>query len=346
MRARRKILAVAMFAAAAGLFAVGVWPAKGLAGRNRLGQPPPPPPPPRPQVSPPPPSRPPRDSAEETADAAKARLLEDAESAGGAWHGEKAFSNSLFNCSPTVCAAVTRTTVMSECCKHTRQSSSSKIWPLIITGTPRSGTVFTHHVLRGLGVRVGHDWQSPGKDGMLSWIHFFNSPTDRYFGPGRLKGGRFRALVHLVRDPLKSITSIGCTEKLDWGNYTEFVRTNIPFDRGRFPPDGRLGVAMQMWVEMHEAIDRTGAPLWRLEDLVPTRFNKTKQLFRWLGADAPKTFPNKSVIDLAFGVEVKPRREKQMKNARKHRSTITWADLFQIDAVLATRAWFLAKSYG
>jgi hypothetical protein len=81
-----------------------------------------------------------------------------------------------------------------------------------------------------------------------------------------------------VRDPLKSITSIGCTEKLDWGNYTEFVRTNIPFDRGRFPPDGRLGVAMQMWVEMHEAIDRTGAPLWRLEDLVPTRFNKTKQL--------------------------------------------------------------------
>jgi len=252
---------------------------------------------------------------------------------------EKAFSDSSFNCSEPVCAIIRRTTVLSKCCKNMPQGPGH-IWPLLITGTPRSGTVFTHHVLNALGVKVHNDWGNPDRDGILSWIHFYKRAKDDYFGPGRLSGGRFKVVIHLVRDPLKSITSIGCTEGMV-GNSEQprFIRGNIPFDEKRFPGDHKLGLGLQMWVEYHTAMSQTGAPLWRLEDLFADRFNKTKQLFTLLGTLAPK-YPSTATIDHAFDSKAHPH------NNRGHRGTVTWGQLFRIDAVLAMRAWLLSESYG
>eukprot|EP00961_Rhodomonas_salina_P291051 3931661-Rhodomonas_salina.1 len=55
---------------------------------------------------------------------------------------------------------------------------------------------------------------------MVSWIHIFsefdvianenNTVAYPYYGFGKLNASRFASGVHLVRDPLKSITSLSC----------------------------------------------------------------------------------------------------------------------------------------
>lgn len=54
----------------------------------------------------------------------------------------------------------------SPCCSAAFKPS--KVYPILITGTPRSGTVFTQMYLNKLGIRVSTDWEGPYTDGMVS----------------------------------------------------------------------------------------------------------------------------------------------------------------------------------
>lgn len=52
------------------------------------------------------------------------------------------------------CAVVRRSTLHSPCCSAAFKPT--KIYPILITGTPRSGTVFTQKYLNALGVRTSY----------------------------------------------------------------------------------------------------------------------------------------------------------------------------------------------
>jgi hypothetical protein len=111
-----------------------------------------------------------------------------------------------------------------------RPLTRAKMFPILITATPRSGTVFVQRLLRGLGLDVTNDSNTPRTDGMVSWMHIVND--NGYFGPVKLMGSKFRAVWHQVRDPLKGLTSMAFTEPLEEGStkssaYLRFLQRHI-----------------------------------------------------------------------------------------------------------------------
>ena len=86
-------------------------------------------------------------------------------------------------------------------CRCVPKIKATKLYPLIISATPRSGTVFTDTVLSELGLKLSNDWfqgHAVLPSGIVSWIHIFSDKID-YFGPGKLNGARFYAFMHQVR---------------------------------------------------------------------------------------------------------------------------------------------------
>mgnify|MGYP003647797370 FL=1 len=69
---------------------------------------------------------------------------------------------------------------------------------LLITGAPRSGTHFTARLLFNLGLDIRHE--TVDTNGTVSSVH-------------TLKPSGFTKVVHQIRDPLKSISSL---HKIDW----------------------------------------------------------------------------------------------------------------------------------
>lgn len=139
-------------------------------------------------------------------------------------------------CSAEHCRLVVRrSTLFSECCGNLPffngtmadqakaeiktgflLSNLTRNIPVLITATPRSGTVFLQTLLQKLNVRTVNDMRSPTPittKAMVSWIHI--QKDKEYFGNARIYGSTFQHLWHFVRDPLKCITSIAFTEPLD-----------------------------------------------------------------------------------------------------------------------------------
>tara|TARA_R110001592_G_scaffold71438_2_gene218397 strand:+ start:2031 stop:2747 length:717 start_codon:yes stop_codon:yes gene_type:complete len=69
---------------------------------------------------------------------------------------------------------------------------------LLITGAPRSGTYFTARLLFNLGLNIRHEYLDT--HGTVSSIHLLNTSG-------------FTKVVHQIREPLKSISSL---HKIDW----------------------------------------------------------------------------------------------------------------------------------
>lgn len=90
------------------------------------------------------------------------------------------------------CDTVLRSSLSSVRCG----AMGSHTWPVLVTGTPRSGTSSTQTALEHLGVKVSRDMFSPLSDGTVSWMLAFYDDTP--FGHSRPKGGRFMAGIHQV----------------------------------------------------------------------------------------------------------------------------------------------------
>lgn len=74
--------------------------------------------------------------------------------------------------------------------------------PLLITGVGRIGTTSVCTLFRKIGIKVSHDndvdcGPYPGEDGAVSWYDGFRSRD----------GKRYKHVIHMVRDPLKTIYS-------------------------------------------------------------------------------------------------------------------------------------------
>ena len=121
-------------------------------------------------------------------------------------------------CTPEHCATIVRrSTLYSECCDHlhttrhpetgaTVEHKRSKIFPLLITGAPRTGTWYMQQLLTKTGLQgMTTDEHSPDWMGTVSWKHIFEKER-YYFGPKtatHLYGSKFRMIWHMVRDPLE-----------------------------------------------------------------------------------------------------------------------------------------------
>lgn len=73
--------------------------------------------------------------------------------------------------SSSACTVIARSTILSTACERGGDggggggSSMHGVYPLLVTATPRSGTVYTQQMLRRLGLDVSNDWG--GKESLL-----------------------------------------------------------------------------------------------------------------------------------------------------------------------------------
>lgn len=221
-------------------------------------------------------------------------------------------------CELPSCDLVHRSRLHSERCQTTEAR-----WPLLITGTPRSATTFMASLLTSHGGRIQNDWSDPKEDGSVSWIFAFNDANN--FGPARTHGLRFENVLHQVREPLKSITSM-CTEPLVETGYARFLGRHINYSYAYESPQHKIRAALQFYVEWHKFLEDLRLPLFRVEDI-----------------DAETLF-------LLGGIQEKyihkARPIKKAVNSRKHRSIFRWNELFTADPFYTRRLWDMATRYG
>lgn len=309
-------------------------------------------------------------------------------------------STSLKCCSKEHCDnVVKKSTMASKCC-----NTSLPTWPLLITGTPRSGTVYINTALQTIGLKVHDDWGNPFQDGMVSWIHIMYERNNDYFGPGKIpNGGKFATIYHLVRDPLKSITSIAFTEPLLKNpRYLKYLKRHIPMNTTKQIPQNaimkeqakaqkqqqkqrqkqlqaqrnkntkkknddeknhdntngndndnndvefsniKLSLALEFYIQWHTFIDTLHVPRFKLEDFSPDIVWDIYQTSGFVNKYANSTLTQQKIQQQIYNFFHSPK-VSQVKNSRKHRSTVTWNELCNVNTQLTNEFWTLVRGYG
>lgn len=264
-------------------------------------------------------------------------------------------------CSPEQCAIVQNSTMYSACCENTpsRNNSLSKVYPLLVAATPRSGTVFMSNLLKKLDVQVANDGEMPKRDGMVSWIHVFRDPRyDLSWTAAKdLHDSKFRAVWHQVRDPLKCLTSIAFTEPLEDARYTKYLKrhihlqdqTTITSSTIKRDKTFLIHRGLEFYLQWHAFIVSLKVPIYRLEDLVVAQ-NMTvlDEIFWSMGKEPPSHDKAKKLIN-RFRRRRRLARSKATainKNHREHRETLRWPELCKVDVSLARQLLKLSRSFG
>ena len=71
-------------------------------------------------------------------------------------------------CELPPCSLVSKSRLESRRCDALGERSPD-VWPLLITSTPRSGTVFVQTSLNKHGMEIQDDWHKSMRDGRVSW---------------------------------------------------------------------------------------------------------------------------------------------------------------------------------
>jgi hypothetical protein len=227
--------------------------------------------------------------------------------------------SSIELCELPPCSLVLQSRQHSERC-----GSRAKGWPLLVTGTPRSATVFASELLKSHGMLIHNDWKAPERDGAVSWIFAFEDPNN--FGPARTQGKTFGHVLHQVKDPLGSITSM-CTEPV-FTRELNFLRRHINFTSSMESPRHKSRGVLEFWVRWHTFLKEMEFPAYQIEQV------EAEDIFRIAGLE--QLYHNRSSKG---NVASKT-------NTRGHRSSFTWDQLYTIDPDMATEAWKLAHYYG
>jgi len=190
---------------------------------------------------------------------------------------------------------------------------------ILISGTPRSGTHYSAAVFQAIGVKLKHE--EVDEDGAVSWVHIvedtFYVPerkrTREIFDPG------FTRIIHQVRHPLKSISSMQTLRPCSW----EYMGRHVAIDM-----DAPLPVrAMQAWIRWNSLIGERSQWRFRIEDYRAV----FGELLGQLGLD-PVPFPEVS-------------REKRESRSSRY-PMLGWENLLHADAGLAGEVADLAVRYG
>lgn len=129
---------------------------------------------------------------------------------------------------------------------------------LLVTGVGRTGTTGMCTLLRTLGIMVSHDNNEdcghyPGPDGSISWYDAFKD----------LKTGRrYKYIIHLVRDPLKTINSRIAKCKADSAALIFLNDTTRPYEKISHD-DTCSTFAIKNWVRRNSFVQRYAT--WRVQ---------------------------------------------------------------------------------
>jgi hypothetical protein len=228
-------------------------------------------------------------------------------------------SSSIELCELPPCDLVLQSRLHSERC-----GSKAEGWPLLLTGTPRSATVFASKLLQGHGMLIHNDWGAPERDGSVSWIFAFEDPNN--FGPARTQGKTFGHVLHQVKDPLGSITSM-CTEPVYTGEL-KFLQRHINFTSSLESPRSKSRGVLEFWVRWHTFLKEMKFPTYQIEQV------EAEDIFRIAGLE--QLYHNRTSKGVVSSST----------NARDHRDRFSWQQIYTIDPDLAAEAWNLAHYYG
>lgn len=204
------------------------------------------------------------------------------------------------------------------------EGTVDRLWPMLLTATPRSGTTLMSSVLVKLHIPFSTDWSvHPAAFGASSWMMAFSDAKP--FGPMRLGRSRFATVVHQTRDPLESITSISCTEPLEMPEYADFLRRHIPFNA-----KSRVEAGMTFWYHWNDFIDNVTNARFQVEDWQ----HNIRIILQHAG-----------IIDVPTQAEIDNQNIGRV-NHRKRRPTFTWDELFTVKKDLALKIWHKAAFYG
>lgn len=192
-------------------------------------------------------------------------------------------------------------------------------------------------MLQKLDLNITDDWTNVGKDGTVSWILAFRD-WKKYYGPVELKDDSFEHVIHQVRNPLDSITSMACTEPFEAKEYREFIARKIDIrsleklPANEITDNDQFLMALMMWVQWHEFLDEVSEYTFQMET---TNVDTVKEIVKICGFEIDESHYDE--LESEFG---------KVKNARKHRKRISWNQLRYADEKFATRAMKLAIKYG
>jgi hypothetical protein len=183
------------------------------------------------------------------------------------------------------------------------------------------------------------DQHSPQDLGIVSWKHVFND-NDYMVGnsaPTHLYKSKFRVIWHLVRDPLKSLTSLAFTEPLLEDSeasmeYISYVSNHIQLSNSSSLKtlfgisskewESRRNMTesekihkflthrgMEIWLHWHGFINYLNVPIFRLEDLsLKKNVTVLDEIFHSVGIEPPR---HDEVLRFLNGQEDKQNRQRQ-----------------------------------
>jgi len=204
---------------------------------------------------------------------------------------------------------------------------------VLIVGNSRSGTTYVCRMLKEVGLRVGHEYVL--EDGTVSCYFFMDTP--KYpLSPStppkgliahvgqRMRDYEFKHVLHLVRDPLKTIGSIWKTMGTEHQKWLE--------KHGVIPKDlkPKLRKAMHAWYEVNKRCERLTKNRYRLEDM--------KDQHVW----------ENMLDDLGLPPFSIPKVPKTAKNASRgifKAKRVTWNDLYDMDPGMCSKIAKMAKRY-
>jgi len=190
---------------------------------------------------------------------------------------------------------------------------------LLITGTARSGTFFITLVMQQCGLDIVHE--HIGYHGSCSWPMAVEDTTTPY-GPG-CAGVHFQHVLHQVRDPIKTISSVYTTEPTEcW----EYIIKHIPQIQWTDP---KIIKCAKYWYYWNLKAAEKAEYSYCVENLEQEWGN----IERVLGLNLDKT-----AID---------RVPKNTNTRGDHRRNITWSTLkLELDPYLYFKIRNLAAHYG
>jgi len=205
---------------------------------------------------------------------------------------------------------------------------------LLVTGTMRVGTTWMTKALWANDIDCQHECM--GEDGSVSWFFSIDAPSYPYnphnaparrtahVGEGRRNDYEFGTVVHLIRDPLKTIgsmVSIMTTHEQQW------LVDNGVIESMECKP--KLLRMMQAWYNQNTEVETIADMRFRLEDLV-----KKQELWDKLGRSMKTklTLPDIGVRNASRGIF-------------KARIFVA-QDLVNADKTLANNIFKKARRYG
>lgn len=179
----------------------------------------------------------------------------------------------------------------------------------LVLGTPRSGLAYTTLVLRQLKLSVAHE--GIGGDGACGWP----------FVPCAIQNSNI-TILHQVRNPLYSISSMQCISEEAWSYIAHYLRMDL------MKTDDLVFRGMQCWYHWNKMSEDKAIFTYRVEDMERVWGN----ICELLRINKVVSFP----VDLPTNINTRV----------EHYESLEEEDLVNSNSTLATRVLSLGYKYG